>query len=63
MTIESPEAVRFSNNSGVTVGLMTCARAGEGLWVDVHAQELKLQSVEMGDVWDEVHEIRELFLS
>jgi hypothetical protein len=31
-----------------------------GLWVEMHAHELKLEAVEMGDVWDEVHKVREL---
>jgi hypothetical protein len=31
-----------------------------GLWVEMHAHELKLEAIEMGNMWDEVHEIREL---
>jgi hypothetical protein len=46
-----------------------CARRGAiglvggssgGLWVEMHAHELKLEAVEMGDVWNEVREVREL---
>lgn len=59
MTIKRGGAVRFSkSNRIVTVCLKVCSSGG--LWVDVHAQKLELESIEMRDVRDEVHEIREL---
>lgn len=59
MTVKNGGTIRFSKSTGnVAVRLKTaCARR---LWINVHAQELELKSIEMRNVRDEVHEIRKL---
>lgn len=65
IAIEASDAVHFSKSfRGMAVGVKTCcARTRGRLGVDVHAHELELESVEMRNVRDEVHEIRKLSIS
>jgi hypothetical protein len=58
VAVESPYAAgsHGKRTSCGTIGLVGVACGG--LWVKVHAHELKLEAVEMGNVWDEVHEVR-----
>jgi hypothetical protein len=60
MAIESPDAVRARGKGTGHKTIRLVGGACGGLRVEVHAHKLKLEAVEMGDVWDEVHEVREL---
>lgn len=60
VAVKSPDAIRSRGKcaSRGTIGMVrgACRR----LWVKVHAHKLKLEAIKMRDVWDEVHEVREL---
>ena len=60
MAIKSPDAVRARGKGARHKTIGRVGGACRGLRVKVHAQELQIEAVEMGDVWDEVHEVREL---
>lgn len=55
--IEERRAVGFRR---VTVGLKRSERTRYRFLIDVHAQELEFEPIQMRDVRDEVHEIRKL---
>jgi hypothetical protein len=60
VTVKNGGTIRFIKSTGnVAVRLKTACASGR-LWVNVHAQEFELESIEMRDVRDEVHEIRKL---
>lgn len=55
----NPGAVRFWNESSRDVAInlrCACVRLG----IDVHPKKLEVEPVKVGNVWDEVHEIRKL---
>jgi hypothetical protein len=61
VTVGNGRTIRFGV-SIVSVTVCLSTRASRRLWVDVHAHELELESIEVGDVRDEVHEVRKLGL-